>query len=409
MKDILKLAWRNLWRNRRRTLITAASIFFAIFFAIGMRSFQLGSYDHMIKQVIEAYTGYLQVQQSDYLDDPGIDNVFEAKPELLKQLEADPNVKVAVPRIESFALASTGTLSKGVMVTGIAPDKEGKLSGLGRQKLIKGRNLGADDTGILLSERLSKYLKAGIGDTVVLMGQGYHGVSAADVFPVRGIVRLPSPDLDNKLIYMTISTASTFFSLSNQLTAIAINLNNTDGMKRTQKRLTKLINDNRLSVKNWEELNPVLKQQIEQDNKSGQIFLAVLYLIIFFGIFGTVQMMISERQHEFGMMVAIGMKRKKLAEIILVEMLMLGFLGAISGMMAIVPFILWGYYDPLTMTGEMARMYTDIGFDPVMPMAWFDGYFFRQAGVIFLMVLLASWLPVRSILKLNVIKALHGQ
>jgi len=469
MKDIFKIAWRNLWRNRRRTVITAASIFFAIFFAICMRSFQLGSYDHMIKQIIEAYTGYLQFQHKDYLDDPSIDNAFEASPELLQKINSDPNVKVAVPRIESFALASTGNLSKGVMVSGIAPEQELKMSNpaqkLVRYRLsneaiaqilqdktisantleklktldnqsfttksnlmadleltsedhvlldkicqmtaIKGRYLKTDDRSVLLSDRLAKYLKASVGDSIVLMGQGYQGASAANIYPVCGIVKLPSPELDNKLVYMTIDQAAELFSLSGQVTSIAINLNNTDEMRATQDRLS-LLNPENLSVKNWEELNPALKQQIQGDSQSGQVFLAVLYIIIFFGIFGTVQMMISERWREFGMMVAIGMKRGKLAAIVTIEMLFLGFIGAISGMLVAAPCIILGHYHPYTFTGDMARMYIDMGFSPVMPTALFDSYFFFQGVVIFLMVILASYLPVRSIMKLNVTQAIHG-
>jgi len=434
-----------------------------------MRSFQLGTYDFMIKQLIEAYTGYLQVQQKDYLDDPSIDNAFEASPELLKKINSDPNVKVAVPRIESFALASTGNLSKGVMVSGISPEQERKMSNpahqlvryrLTSQKIalilqdksipaetvdkikslenqsfisksnlmtdlgltpddpllldkicklttMKGRYLQADDQCVLISDLLSKYLKANVGDSIVLMGQGYQGVSAANIYPICGIVKLPSPELDNKLVYMPIDQAATFFSLTGQVTSIAINLKNTDAMKETQKRLAYLDPVN-LSVKNWEEMNPTLKQQIQGDSESGKVFLAVLYIIIFFGVFGTVQMMISERWREFGMMVAIGMKRGKLALIVAIEMLFLGFIGAVSGMLLASPCIVIGHYYPYTMTGEMARMYQDMGFAPVMPMALFDSYFFLQGVVIFLMVILASYLPIRSIMKLNVTQALHG-
>jgi len=469
MKDIFKIAWRNLWRNRRRTMITAASIFFAIFFAICMRSFQLGTYDHMIKQIIEAYTGYLQVQQKDYPDDPSIDNAFEASPDLLQKINSDPNVKVAVPRIESFALASTGNLSKGVMVSGISPEQERKMSNpahkLVRYRLtspvialilqdksiptekvdkiksldnqsftsksnlmtdlgltnedhvlldrictlssIKGRYLRNDDHSVLISDLLSKYLKANVGDSIVLMGQGYHGVSAADIYQICGIVKLPSPELDNKLVYMPIDRAAELFSLSDQVTSIAINLKNTDDMKETQKRLAAFDPVN-LSVRNWEEMNPTLKQQIQGDSESGKVFLAVLYIIIFFGVFGTVQMMISERWREFGMMVAIGMKRGKLALIVAVEMLFLGFIGAVSGMLVASPCIILGHYYPYTMTGDMARMYLDMGFTPVMPTALFESYFFLQGVVIFLMVILASYLPIRSIMKLNVTQALHG-
>ena len=138
MRDLIKIAWRNLWRNRRRTLITASSIFFAIFFAVTMRSFQNGTYDHMIKQAIEAYSGYIQVQNADYFDDPSIDNVFEPTSELMAKIQADPNVKIAVPRIESFALASTGNLSKGVLITGISTGKERMMSNP-EQKLVRYR------------------------------------------------------------------------------------------------------------------------------------------------------------------------------------------------------------------------------------------------------------------------------
>ncbi|MDD4068425.1 MAG: FtsX-like permease family protein, partial [Bacteroidales bacterium] len=159
---------------------------------------------------------------------------------------------------------------------------------------------------------------------------------------------------------------------------------------------------------NWEEISPVLKQQIEGDSNGGILFIVILYVIIFFGIFGTVQMMISERKREFGVMISLGMKKGRLALIIIMEMIFLGSLGIFSGMVASIPFIVYGHIHPIRITGELAKMYIDMGFDPVMPMLLFESYFFIQALVVFLMVLAATVLPVRSILKINIIKALHG-
>lgn len=407
MNELLKLAWRNLWRNKKRTIITASSIFFAIFFAIGMRSFQLGAYEHMIRQVIESFSGYLQVQQEEYADDPIIDHAISINPDLMKALRSDPNVAVAVPRITSFALASSGEISKGVLVTGIDPLQEANLSNPA-QKLVKGANLTTNDEGALVSSKLADYLTLSVGDSLVLMGQGFEGSSAAGIFPIRGIVSMPAPDLDNKLIYLSLPAASRFFNLEDRVTSVAINLHDTKTMKATQARLNTLLTDPALTVKNWETLNPSLKQQIQGDDKSGQVFLFVLYVIIFFGIFGTVQMMLSERQREFGMMVSIGMKRGMLAAILTIEMLFLGLISTLAGMLAALPLILLGHYYPLRLTGEMARLYMNYGFDPLLPMALFGDYFFAQAAIIFLMVLLASYLPVRSLLKLDPIKALHG-
>jgi ABC-type lipoprotein release transport system permease subunit len=471
MRELTIIAWRNLWRNKRRTLITAASIFFAIFFAILMRSFQLGTYGYMISQSIEAFSGYLQVQNPAYFDDPSLDNSFTINPELMAKINQTENIKVAVPRVESFALASFGTQSKGVLISGISPELEKNLSNP-YQKLVRYRfdkeaiaaietegnvpeailkkiknfenssfstearielDLGLseedskkfmpsiskhttvdanylteDDDGVLISDRLSKYLKAGVGDSIVLIGQGYQGVSAAGIYPVRGVVKIPSPELDNKLVYMTLKKANTLFGLDGRITSIAINLIDKDDMRETQNLLNSTIASDDFVVKNWEEIMPTMKQQIEGDNLSGQIFLGIIYFIVFFGIFGTVLMMVAERMREFGVMVAIGMKQAKLAVIVTIEMFFLGIIGAISGMIATVPVILYGYYFPFRLTGNAAKMYEDIGFQAIMPMALFDPYFFTQGLIIIIMVFLACYAPVRSILKINVIKAIHG-
>jgi ABC-type lipoprotein release transport system permease subunit len=471
MNHTLKIAWRNLWRNKRRTLITAASIFFAIFFAIFMRSFQLGTYGYMIEQSIEAYSGYLQIQDPTYFDDPTINNSMAYTDSLKSIIEAHENISAIAPRIESFALASTGNQSKGVMVTGIDPVAEQKVSdpehrlvqykftkkaieklkkeGQLPKSLIKkieinaGKNysneariqldldmddekaekylpaikkqtrfeshyLTENDDGVLLSGRLSSYLKAEIGDTIILMGQGYHGVSAAGLYPVRGIVTMTSPDLDNKLIFMTLSHAKQFLGLQNQITSLAINLNDKSEMKDTQKALSAMLDDSKYTVKNWEELNPILKQQIEGDNVGGKVFLFILYVIVFFGIFGTVVMMIAERRREFGVMVAIGMKRKKISTMVSLEMFFIGLLGTLAGMIASAPLLLYGHYNPLRLTGDMGKMYEDMGFDPIMPLALFDSYFFMQGLVILIMIILACIGPIRQIRRLNAIKAIHG-
>lgn len=472
MKKIIILAWRNLWRNKRRTLITAASIFFAIFFAILMRSFQLGTYGYMIEQSIESYTGYLQLQNPDYYDDPSIDNSFGYNQQLIEKIRSHQNVKSIAPRIESFALASNGIQSKGVLVSGIDPDAEKEISNpihrliryqfteAAIDKMKQNGNLPPDlmakiescknntysseakielelelddestnkylpiithyshfnsqyltssDNGVLVSDRLSRYLKVTIGDTIVLMSQGYHGLSAAGIYPVRGIIKMASPDLDNKLIYMSLPEISEFLGLDQQVTSMVINLNNNDEMMQTQTELQTLIsNDHQYAVKNWEELIPTLKQQIEGDSIGGQLFIFILYVIVFFGIFGTVLMMIAERKREFGVMIAIGMKRKKLSQIVSLELIFMGILGIISGMIAIAPILLFGHYYPIRLTGEVAKMYEDMGFDALMPMALFDSYFFSQGVIILVMILIVCIVPLRSIKRLKVIDALHG-
>jgi ABC-type lipoprotein release transport system permease subunit len=415
MKEILKIAWRNLWRNKRRTLITAASIFFAVFFSILMRSFQLGTYGFMIQQSIESYSGYLQIQHPEYGDEPIIENGITLTDSLWKAIESVPNVKVAVPRIETFALASTGMTSKGVLISGISPEKEKRMSNPEHTLVfeddstsIASQYLTENDNGILVSYRLSHYLNVLPGDTIVLIGQGYQGTSAAGVYPVRGIVKLPSLDLDNKLVYMTLNTINEFLGLSDEVTSIAINLDNPKDMTKTQQTLQAKIGNENMTVKNWETTMSTLKQQIESDDVSGQLFVAVLYVIIFFGIFGTITMMLSERMREFGVMVSIGMKRSKLALVFLMEMLLMGFIGIIAGMIATVPIILYAYYYPLKIGGAIGGAMIEMGLEPLCPFAWFDTYFYMQAIIVSLMVLLACLYPLKKLLTIDAIKAMRN-
>ncbi|MGQ9619976.1 MAG: ABC transporter permease [Bacteroidales bacterium] len=473
MKDNLKIAWRNLWRNKRRTLITTASIFFAVFFAAIMRSYQLGSYDHMISNVIESYSGYLQIQHIDYNDNPNIDNSFTYNDSLEAAISKIPDVLSVTPHLESFALASNGPQTKGVAIIGIDPEKEKKFSnpenklvkyritedaivkmeesGIFPEAILKkisdneGRSYSSrarlelemglsqsdvekyiteimrfcevrngflrnDDDGILVSDRLATFLHAGIGDTVILIGQGYHGASAAGLFEVKGIIKLPAPELDNKVIMMTIPNAWHFLDCPGKITSLSINLENKSSriIKRAQNNINIIIAGNKTVARTWYELNPILFQQIQGDSQSGMLMLGVLYFIIFFGIFGTVLMMVAERTREFGVLVAIGMQKHRLKKIIVMEMIILGFIGTVAGMIASIPFITYFYYNPIVLKGDLGKMMEDYGWDAIMPTAWFGPYFYWQVVIVAVMVFVTTIYPVRKISRLKEIEAMRS-
>ncbi|NLE35394.1 MAG: ABC transporter permease [Bacteroidales bacterium] len=467
-----QLAWRNLWRNKRRTLITAASVFFAVFFALLMRSFQLGAYQKMYRDMIESYSGYLQLQHTDYLDESSLDNGFVLEQSLTDIIEADPNVTGVIPKLESFALAAAGNRTQGVMVIGMDPDNEHKALNI-RNRLIKYRltpdatealkaedlpgrtaklldvfdgeawtdekglisdlGISDDDTATVMplfrkhaslenryltsadSGRavigygLSRYLGADVGDTLVIVGQGYHGVSAAGLFVIKGIVNMANPDIDNAFTYITLADAQYLYDAPDMVTSAIISISETDDKELllTQQRLAASCNDG-LAIRNWKEINALLLNQMEADNKSGAIMIGILYLVIAFGVFGTVLMMMAERRREFGMLVSIGMQKHKLAGIIGMEMLFIGLLGLVAGVAASLPIVFLGYARPLRFTGEMARMWEEYGFEPVMPMLPPDTYYLWQAVVVLLILLVAISFSVRRIFKLNIINALRA-
>jgi len=471
MKDY-QLAWKNLWRNKRRTLITAASVFFAIFFALVMRSFQLGAYDRLFKNVIESYSGYLQLQQIDYYDDPSLDNSFEIDQSLIDEIRKDPNVTDVVPRLESFALAAAGSHTQGVIVLGIDPQGENEIlnifNKLVKYKLtpeaiekIRNESISdhtnkllvlftgeayssvarlmsdfsisdSDSAGILpvfrkyasynnafltgketndvvIGDGLSDYLKANVGDTIVLMGQGYHGTTAAGKFRVKGIIKLSAPDIDNIIVYLPIESARELYAAPAMATSAVISLksDDDDNIFQTENRLKNIVSEP-MTIKTWQELNALMVNQMEADNRSGMIMIAVLYMVIAFGVFGTVLMMMAERKREFGMLVSIGMQKRKLAKVISFEMLFIGFLGVAAGVAGSLPIVFYGHFHPLRFTGEFARMYEDYGFEPVMPTMLPDTFYMWQIVVVLIILVIAIIFSTRKIFRMNVINAMRA-
>jgi len=407
MKDYFKIAWRNLWRNKRRTLLTITSVLFALFLALIVRSMQLGSYASMVESAVKTSTGYIQVHEKGYWADKSIDNTFETSPELEKKILDHPNVTQITPRLESFALLSSGKQTKGAAVIGTLPGSENEVSGL-KNRVVSGEFLAENDQSILIAEGLAQYLKVKVGDTIVILGQGYHGVTAAGAFPVKGIIKFVQPDMNNMMTYIPLALAQELYATPGRLTSLSIMLANPDNMIKTRDDLA-LIDPGNLEVMVWKEMLVELVQAIEGDNISGLFTLGVLYLVVGFGILGTILMMTMERRREFGIMVAVGMRRYKLAIIILSETLIISIIGIIAGAAASFPLLLYFYHNPIPLTGEAADAMLEYNMEPVMPFLLEPGYFVSQSFVVIIITLLTLIYPLSVIGRFKVINAIKGR
>ncbi|MFC2138503.1 ABC transporter permease [Bacteroidota bacterium] len=407
MKEYLKIAWRNIWRNKKRTLITTASIFFAMFFALIMRSGQVGTYAHMTKSIVETYSGYIQIHKNGYWKDLTIDNTLELENNLLAKLDTLNNIKAVIPRLESFALASTGNQTKGVMVVGVDPEKEKGLSNP-EKNIKKGSYFTNGSDGVLIGSRLAQFLLVDVNDTITLISQGYHGVSAAGNFIVEGIIKIPNPELDRRIIYMNLPGCQTLYSAQNMLTSIVLNLEDPKYLNKSAKTVKANLDNGKYEVMTYKELNPELVQQIEGDQYGGYIMLGLLYMIVGFGVFGTVLMMTVERKREFGVMVAIGMQKNKLGLIVTIEMIMLGFIGILSGILGSLPLILYLNHNPIQFSEEMSVIYEEMGFEAIMPFAIEPGYIIGQTLVVLVIFAIAIFYPIYSISKLKEMNALRA-
>jgi len=406
MKSYIKLAWRNIWRNKRRTLITTASVFFGVILSTFMTSMQEGSYAQYIKTIVNSYSGYLQIHKKGYWDDKVINNSFVFDKNIETKLKSVKEITIFTPRFETFSLASSEDVTKGVMVIGIDPEKEDKITTISK-KLKQGQYLKNGNKGILLASGLAKFLKLKINDTLVLIGQGYHGSSAAGKYPVRGIIKLPAPELDRIAVYMDIKNCQELFSATDLLTSTVIMVHDNDEVVPAKKELMRILGSD-IEVMDWAEMNQLLLKQIKSDRESGGIMKGILYMVIAFGILGTVMMMMAERKKEFGVTLAIGMRKYKLILITMLETLFIGMIGVIAGIIASIPLIYYFLFNPIPLTGQAGQMMLDMGFDAAMFFSMEPSIFYQQALTIFIFTLIIGIYPVLNIRKLIIINALRS-
>ncbi len=406
MNSYTKLAWRNIWRNKRRTLITTASIFFGVVLSAFMTSMQEGSYSQYISAIVNSYSGYLQIHKNGYWEDKIINNSFTYEKSIESELQRVSEITLYAPRFESFCLAASEDVTKGVMVLGIDPQKEDQITNLSG-KLRQGDYLKNGDMGILLGSGLARFLKLEVNDTLVLIGQGYQGSSAAGKYPVRGIIKHPSPELDRTLVCMDIGNCQELFSAQHLLTSLVIMVHDNEEVAIAKNKLVQM-SGNDLEVMDWEEMNQLLVKQIESDRAQGVITKGILYMIIAFGILGTVMMMVAERKKEFGMMLAVGMQKYKLIFIVILETIFLGLIGVIAGIAASIPLLTYFLFNPIPLTGQAEEMMLQMGFEPAMFFSMTPSVFYDQAFTIFIFTLIIGIYPVLNIGKLNIMQALRS-
>ena len=404
---LIKLAWRNIWRNKRRTFITVSSILFAVLAAISMGSIQRGVWDNMINSVVNSYFGFAQIQQKGYWEDRSIEKAFTFDANLQSLPTQTSALKSLVPRIESFALASSLSMTKSSMIVGIVPTLEDELTQLST-RLKEGKYLKEDDNAVLVAEGLAKDLKLGIGDTIVFVSQGYHGINAAGKYPIKGILKFPSPDLNKQMVYMPLKQAQWLYGAEGLVTSLALNIENKYQVKSTLQSLSSKIDTSVYALMDWKAMMPDLVQAKEMDSAGNQIMLAVLYLIISFGIFGTILMMTKEREYEFGVLVSIGMQRSYLALMVWGEIVLLGIIGILAGIAVSLPLVLYIHYNPIELTGEMAAAYDKFGIQPYLLASLDLDIFYSQAILVIIITSVLAFYPLWSIRKLKTVEAMRA-
>ncbi|MCF8104522.1 MAG: ABC transporter permease [Desulfohalobiaceae bacterium] len=338
----IKMAWRNIWRNPRRTLLTILAVGFACLLLVFMLSFQFGSYATMIDSSVKIHTGHLQIQAEGYQEDPGIRKAI-AKPERISSL-LDTLHQIAAYsfRAETHALVSSERRSYGALVVGVDPEQEFRVSSL-ESLITTGRYFDPqnDNDGlapVLVGRLLARNLQIEPGDELTLLGQGRDGSIGATVLRVSGIYSSGMDEFDRSVVHIPLQVFQDVFSMGravHRIVILARSLGQVSGLEAALEReLPKDLESAKLQVLTWDELQPGLKQAISLDLISGAIFYLILILVVAFSIMNTFLMAVFERFREFGVMLAIGVKPGRISRLVLTESVFLALIGVSSGIMA---------------------------------------------------------------------------
>lgn len=399
MKQIIKLAWRNIWRKKRRSVIAIASVTFAVFLAINFRSLQWGSYEKMIDAGVKN-TGYVQIHAEGYWEDKSINDLLEVDEKLYSEVKGLAGIKDVVPRLQNFALGSGIKKSKGVMVAGIDPYEENRFNRLS-SRVVKGGYLSVESEGVMLGLSLAKYLQVDVGDSLVLFGQGNYGSVAAGKFLIEALVELNNPQEDNMMVFMTISTAQFYNNAFDKVSALMIDLENQNLVKEIANNLRRKLG-NEYEIMTWSELQPGIQNSINTDTAIATMLLSCLYLIVGFGIIGTIIMMAIERKREFGMLRANGMQKMQIQSLIIVESVFMGLIGVFVAFLLSAFSVWYMYTNPIPLTGEAAKSFEAMGAAPVLQFAVKPDLFLKQGLIVFLIMMVASLFPVLLVKNLRV-------
>ena len=404
---IFKIAWRNIYRNKKRSLITITSVFAALFLIILMRALQFGFYDKLIETVVESYAGYVEIHADGFWDNQSLDNSMQVDQQLLDDIQSVEGVENIVQRLQTFSLISVGEKTKGGVINGINLSEEQKITDWNK-KMVSG-SFDLSDNEIIIAKGIAEFFGISENDTLILYGQGYRGMMAAGKYPVKGVIDLKNPDLNKIGLFMTMETVRNYVSSDEISTHIIIGKEKYYDEGKIVEDLGLILSDD-YEVMTWKETLPEIEQTITADSAGGLIMAFILYVIVVFGMFGTVLMMTEERKYEFGVLISVGMSRIRLFGIILVETIILSMVGVVLAVMVTYPISIYYNINPIDMAilmGDGAnQMIEEMGFSPMIPMSISWDIPLSHSLVIFIFSLLISIYPAIKISKLNPVKSM---
>jgi len=331
MGKLARMAWRNVWRNKRRTLIALVAITLGLVFLAFMDGSIAGFQQAIFGNAVRLQGGNVQVHA------PGHREKAKRLPLLplvdadavVQAAQAQPQVVAASRRINTGGFVSSREATMPVMICGIEPELEAPVSLLA-PNMARGRYLAADDQDLILIGRaMAAQLKVDVGDRITLLGRATHEQMRRRTMTVVGVYDLGLPEAEKQMVYISLAEAQTLFDLRDQATEVVVALQSVGQEKAVVAALQATLPA--YEVASWQELNPEMNQSLQADKQVMGIFGLVVLLIAGVGILNLMLMAVFERTREIGLLAAMGLKRHEILGLFLLEGVLIGLLGSLVG------------------------------------------------------------------------------
>ncbi|MGR5378536.1 ABC transporter permease [Vibrio harveyi] len=399
---LVKLAWRNLWRNKLRTSIMLGAMVFGLMGVVAMMGFMNGLVDSMIKNAISWQTSHLQIQQKSYLVNPELKDVIPDANKIGKVLSANREVKAISERFLADGMIASARSTRGIRINGVNIEQEQSITPLS-QHIVDGEWLSEEGRNpILVSSKIAERLKLRVGSKVVLTLSDVNGEVAGAAFRVRGIFKTPSTVFDDGNVYVRKADLEKVAGLSGTHEIAILLTSNNDAELKQLLAFTHSIfppeSKDLLSVRPWQEIQPLLSTMMSTMDVSNQVMLVVFVLAMTLGIINIMLMSVFERTREFGVLMAVGMQKHKIRLLIVFETLFLGLSGCALGLLGSAIMLKVLSITGLSLAG-MAEGLGAYGVDTLLYPRVSIAEYQMIIVAIFVASLIAALYPARQILK----------
>lgn len=331
---IAKLGFRNILRNRRRTIITCLIMGLGLTALIFADAFLRGLNENMINSVTESFIGDGQIHRNEFLKTREIEKTINHSEETLAKLRINSKIKMAVPRVIGSGMVASPTDILPIVIYGIVPEEEMKISSI-KESIIKGQYLNELEPGqVLIGEKLAKFLGAGVGDKVVITtAQAKTGQLGQELFRIGAIFKMKNKDLDSTVAFINFKKGQELMGVTNEFHEIVFKFNDKSDVLNTPASFLKQFSDDDNQALSWKSLVPAIDAGIQLTTYSLYIGSVILFAIIALSTMNTLFMSLYERMYEFGIMKAIGTRPEFIFKLIIAEAMSLAVLSTVLGVM----------------------------------------------------------------------------